>query len=402
MTMPLEGVRVIETGGWMAAPLTARHLADMGADVIKIEHPVTGDPARSITLMRDRYTGGFQDMVEVCNRNKRSIGIDLYHPRGKEVVYKLVETSDVFITNMQEKTLVKMGIDYDTLSKINPKIVYGICTGWGRKGPGKDRPGFDLAAFAMSGAMAQMSWAEAPPSFLGVTGMGDEIAGLVTALGIMVALFHRERTGVGQLVHTSLIGSWLEVSGGMLQQALFHGKDVALRTRQNASSPLWNCYQTKDGRYIQLAMNQSDLYWHDLCQALEITEVENNPRFGSHWARIENNLELISIFDKAFAIRTFSEWQERLKGYTIIWAPVFTYTETAKDEQIRANDYIVKIDHPSYGAIETWGMPIQLDKSPGKVRKVCPQLGQHTEEILLEIGYSWDDLSKLKEQKAIT
>lgn len=405
MKMPLEGIRVIETGGWMAGPLAARHLGDMGAEVIKIEHPVAGDPARGLAMAktpRDRYTGGFHEVMEICNRNKRSIGIDLYHQRGREIMHKLVEGSDVFITNLRDKALVKMELDYDALAKINPKIIYGIGTGWGRKGPDKDRPGFDLAAFAMGGAMNQMSWANAPPAPLGVAGLGDEINSLVLALGIMTALFYRERTGVGQIVHASLIGSWLEVGGIMLQRALYRGTDMARDTREAAGSPVWNCYQTKDGRYIQLAMMQSDPYWHDLCQALDTGEVENDPRFNSHWARMENKVELISIFDNAFAKRTFSEWQKRLKGYTIVWAPILTYTEVAKDQQIRENDYIVKIEHPEYGTIETVGIPFQLSKTPGAVRRVCPELGQHTEEILLEFGYTWDDIVKLKGQKAIT
>lgn len=401
MAMPLEGIRVIETGGFMAAPLAARHLGDMGADVIKIEHPVRGEPSRGVTLLRERYTGGFQEVMEVCNRNKRGMGIDLKHKLGKEIVHKLVEKSDVFITNFQDDTLLKMGLDYDTLARINPKLIYGIGTGWGCKGADKDRPGFDLAAYAMTGTMAQMSWANMPPVPLGVVGMGDEVNSLILAWGIALALFHRERTGVGQLVHASLMGSWLEVSGVMLQQALYNGKDVALNKRETATSPLWNCYQTRDGRYIQLAMMQSDPYWHDLCQALEIAEIENKPPFDNHWGRIENNVELIAFFDKAFAKRTLSEWQDRFRRYTVVWAPVLTYAEAAKDPQVKENDYIVKVDHPVYGTIETIGIPVQMSKTPGSIRRVCPTLGQHTEEILLELGYTWGEIEKLKEQKAI-
>lgn len=377
----------------------------MGADVIKVEHPVTGDSSRgfaTLKTMRDPYTGGYQEVMEICNRNKRGIGIDLYHPRGREIVYKLVEGADVFITNTRQKALVKMGLDYDTLAKINPKIIYGIGSGWGLKGPNKDRQCVDLAAFAMCGAMHQMSWAGAPPAPLGVAGLGDEINSLVLALSIMMALFNRERTGIGQVAHASLLGSWLEVSGVMVQRALYRGTDIARDAREAAGSPVWNCYQTKDGRYIQLAMMQSDPYWHDFCHVLEIGEVENDPRFTSHWARMDNKVELISILDNAFAKRTFFDWKERLKDSPILWAPVLTYTEAVKDQQIWENDYIVKFDHPLYGTLDAYGIPVQLSKTPGAIRRVCPQLGQHTEEILLEIGYTWDDIQKLKEQKAIT
>jgi crotonobetainyl-CoA:carnitine CoA-transferase CaiB-like acyl-CoA transferase len=401
MAMALEGIRVIETGGWMVAPLCARHLGDMGAEIIKVEHPVMGDPTRGITLLREKYTGGFQEVVEICNRNKKSIGIDLYNPLGKEIIYKLIETADVFITNFQDKTAKKMGMDYESVSKINPKIVYAIGTGWGRKGAGKDRPGFDLAAYAMTGTMAQMSWEGVPPTPLGVVGMGDEINSLVLALGVMTALVHRERTGEGQLVHTSLLGSWIEVGGAMLQQALYRGVDIPRQKREAATSPLWNNYKTQDGRYIQLAMIQSDPYWHDLCQALDLVEIEKDPKFDHHWGRVENNVELISIFDKAFAKRSFAEWQERFTHYTIIWAPVLTYAEVIKDQQLRDNDYVVKVDHPIYGAIETPGIPVQLSKTPGMIRSLSPEMGQHTEEILQDIGYTWEDIARFKESKAI-
>jgi CoA:oxalate CoA-transferase len=148
-------------------------------------------------------------------------------------------------------------------------------------------------------------------------------------------------------------------------------------------------------------MIQSDPYWHDLCQALDITVIEKDPKFDHHWGRVENNVELISLFDKAFAQRSFADWQERFTHYTIIWAPVLTYAEVIKDQQLRDNDYIVKVDHPIYGSIETPGIPVQLSKTPGKIRNLSPEMGQHTEEILQEIGYSWEDIARFKESKAI-
>ena len=401
MTMPLEGIRVIETGGFMAAPLAARHLADMGADVIKIEHPIRGEPSRGLTLLREKYSGGFQEVVEICNRNKRDMGIDLQTPSGQKVVHQLIEKADVFITNFQDDTLLKMKLDYATLSKLNPRLIYALGTGWGRKGSEKERPAFDLAAFAMTGAMAQMAWANQPPVPLGVVGMGDEVNGLVLALSIMYGLYHRERTGIGQIVHGSLVGSWVEISGCMFQQALYNKQNVPNQKREAATSPLWNCYVTKDGRYAQLAIIQSDAYWHDLCAALEIMDIETKPPYDHHWGRVENNVELIAILDKAFAKRTLAEWIERMKNFRVIWAPVLSFLEASRDQMLRDNDYIVKVDHPDFGTIETVGIPTQLEKSPGAVRSCAPTLGQHTEEILLEMGYTWDDITRMKEEKAI-
>lgn len=403
--LPLEGIRVVETGGWMAAPLVARHLGDFGANVIKVEYPVTrGDPTRGLFLrgmIGERDSTGFNEAMEICNRNKKSIALDLHHEKGIEILHELVEKADVFITNFPQKSLPGLGQDYDTLAKINPRLVYALITAWGRKGSDKDMPGFDNSAFAMSGAMAQMVWDGDMPVSLGVRGMGDAIAAISMAYGIMTALFHRERTGIGQMVETSLLGAWLDVGGLMVQHALRHGEDLPWMSRNSAANPMWNVYQTKDGKYIQLTMMQTDPFWHDLCQALDISEIENDLRFSSHWERVDNNKAIISIFDRAFARRTFADWLERLKAYKIIWAPVYTYAEAISNQQLSANDYIIEIDHPEYGRINTIGVPAKLSETPGAVREVCPRLGQHTEEILLGIGYTWEDILVLKNKNVI-
>ena len=400
MRLPLEGIKVIETGGWMLAPLAARHLADMGADVIKIENPSGGDPSRGLESIRLQPLTALNYVIELDNRNKRSMTLDLRQDKGREILYRLVEKSDVFITNFQEDVLLKLKVDYDTLSGINPRLVYAIGTGWGLRGPEKHRPSFDISAFASSGLMATLGEENTPP-VPSLPGMGDHITAVVMAYGIMVALFHRERTGTGQMVHASLLGSWIEVGGINLQQALTTGKDVPRRSRKNAVNPLWNHYETRDKKWIQLAMLQSDPYWPDFCQAMGLPALEHDSRFHSHGLRVDNHSALISILDDAFSSKDLSHWREQFGKYNIIWGTVNSFGEVAASPQVRANEYIVKYKHPSFDEIEVVGIPVELSKTPGQMRASAPELGQHTEEILLENGYTWDEIEKLKDLKVI-
>lgn len=400
MSLLLEGIRVVETGGWMLGPLAARHLADMGAEVIKIENPAGGDPSRGLESIRLQPITALNYVIELDNRNKRSMTLDLRQEQGKEILYKLVERSDVFITNFQEDVLIKLKIDYDTLQRVNPKLVYAIGTGWGLRGPEKDRPSFDISAFASSGLMATLGEPDNPP-VPSLPGMGDHITAVILAYGIMLALFHRERTGVGQMVHASLLGSWIETGGINLQQALTTGEDVPRRSRKSAVNPLWNHYQTKDKKWIQLAMLQPDPYWDNFCEAMGLAELKHDPRFSSHRVRINHSSALISILDQTFSAKDLSEWREQFSRYNIIWGMVNSFADVTASPQVRANGYIVKFNHPSFGEIEVVGIPVELNKTPGKIRTAAPELGQHTEEILLESGYTWADIAKLKQQKVV-
>lgn len=400
MSLPLEGIKVVETGGWMLAPLAARHLADMGADVIKIENPAGGDPSRGLESIRLQPITALNYVIELDNRNKRSMTIDLRQEKGREILYGLVQKSDVFVTNFQEDVLAKLKVDYDTLNGINPRLIYAIGTGWGLRGPEKHRPSFDISAFASSGLMATLGELNTPP-VPSLPGMGDHITAVVMAYGIMVALFHRERTGTGQMVHASLLGSWIEAGGINLQQALTTEEDVPRRSRKSAVNPLWNHYETKDKNWIQLAMLQSDPYWHDFCEATGLAALEHDSRFSSHSLRVDHSSALISILDQTFSSKDLSEWREQFGKHNIIWGTINSFGEVATSPQVRANKYIAKYKHPSFGDIEAVGIPVELSKTPGQIRTAAPELGQHTEEILLENGYTWDDIERLKEQKVI-
>jgi crotonobetainyl-CoA:carnitine CoA-transferase CaiB-like acyl-CoA transferase len=399
---PLKGTKVLELGAFIIAPHTAVHLANMGAEVIKIEHPVRGEPTRGLRPLSILPQTKLNPTWEKDNTNKKSIGLDLTKEAGKEILYRLVKNIDVFVTNLQSEVLRRLGVDYETLAQINPQLVYALATGWGLRGPDKDQPAFDLAVWARSGLMGSLGEPDSPPVPC-LPGLGDQMASLALAYGTMLALFHREKTGEGQMVHVSLLGTLVDIGSVNLQACLFaDGQDLPRVSRKDAINPLWNTYKTKDNRWIQLAMLQTDPSWHDFCQVLGIQEMENDPRFISHHQRCEvNGRFLIPILDEIFAAKSLAEWAERFKGQKIIWGCVNTYGQVAVDTQLLENDYIVKIDHPSVGQVDLVGPPVQLSKTPGSIETLAPELGEHTEEILLQIGYTWEDIGKLKEDQVI-
>lgn len=374
----------------------------MGAEVIKIEHPVRGEPTRGLKPLSILPQTKLNPTWEEDNTNKKSIGLDLTQESGKEVLYKLIRKVDIFVTNLQAEVLRRLGADYKTLARINPRLIYSYGTGWGLRGPDKDQPAFDFAVWARSGLMGSMGEPDSPPPTC-LPGFGDHIASLALAYGTMIALFHREKTGEGQMVHVSLLGTLVDIGSVSLQACLFSGgQDLPRVSRKEAVNPLWNYYETKEKRWIQLAMLQTDPSWHDFCEALGIRDLENDPRFNSHHQRCEvNGRILIPILDEIFASKSLAEWIELFRGRNIIWGMVNTYGQVAVDPQLWENDYIIKGDHPSAGQIDLVGLPVQLSKTPGVIKTFAPELGQHTEEILLDMGFTWGDISKLKENKAI-
>lgn len=400
MAMPLEGIRVLDLSAFVYGPHTAAHLADMGAEVIKVEHPAGGDGARGLSAIRLLPVSELNYMFEQDNRNKKAITSDLSQEQGKEIIYKLLPTCDVFLTNFQAGVLKKLGMDYETLSEINPKLVYAYGSGWGLKGPEKDSPAFDYVAFARSGLMQGFSEPDTPPVSC-LPGFGDHIAAMTLAYGIMLALFHRERTGEGQMVHASLLGSLVEATSLSVAACLATGQDLPKTSRKEAANPLWNYYECQDKKWLQFAMLQTDRHWPDLCRALGLESLEKDPRFDSHQKRCDNNKALISILDETLRTKPREEWVKLFRGRNIIWGYVQNFLEVTKDPQLLENDYIVPFQHPAAGSTKVVGIPVQLSKTPGQVRSAAPELSQHTEEILLELGYTWEDIAKLKDQKVI-
>lgn len=402
MGMALEGVRVVDMTIGQLGPVASMMLADMGADVIKLEEPLSGDPGRYLhSIMGVDVPLSFY--FENNNRNKRSITVNLKKERGREIVYRLAETSDVFVTNYRRSVAERLRVDYQTLSQYNPRIIYAIGSGFGRRGPDHDKPALDLAAQARGGIMSIIGEPDQPPAPVGV-GMADQVGAGLLAYGIVLALFARERTGLGQEVDVSLLAGQAWLGALVLQDYLFYGKEhgaMGKVSRASARNPLWNVYRTKDNKWLCLAMLVSEPYWPDFCKVMGIEELEKDPRFESHAAREENAAELISVLDQRFATETRDEWVKRLGQRELIWEPIKDYAEVAADPQMTENEYIVDFDHPLHGPVKEVGIPVELSKTSGKIRKPAPELGQHTEEVLLEIGYTWEEIAKLREEKAI-
>jgi crotonobetainyl-CoA:carnitine CoA-transferase CaiB-like acyl-CoA transferase len=403
MGLALEGIKVVETAVVYAGPMAVRLLADWGADVIKIEHPVRGDLARYESAKRGgkAIVSDINYRLENYNRNKRAITLDLSKKSSQEVIYKLLEKADVFVSNFRPRELKKFKLEYDTLSQLNPRLIYASVTGQGRKGHDRDLPAYEFTSyFPRSGVLHLLQLPGTPP-VQPPLGLGDNVTGLALACGIMAALFVREKTGVGQEVDVSLFQTGVHTLSLPVAGSLVTGQDLRQVDRKDIANTLVNPYQTKDGRWLFLGISQQDLYWSKFCRAIEREDLEHDPRFASFEPRIENHITLFQILEETFLGRTLEEWKVRLNEAELPWAPVQNFPEVTADPQARANDFFVSYNHPVYGHIEGVANPIKLSKSPATVRMPAPEIGQHTEEVLLEYGYTWEDIGRLKEQGII-
>jgi len=398
--LPLKGVRVVEIGRWVALPAAGALLGEWGAEVIKIEDIWGGDPTRAAfsSILPGRQ---MLYMWDLDNRNKKSVAINLKQKEGKQIAYKLVERSDVFLCNLVTRALQNLRMDYQTLSKVNPRIVYVHLSGYGTSGPDAGKPSFDYGAFwARSGIMATLGEPGTPPPPQR-PGLGDHATSMFIAAGALLGLLSRQETGKGLEINLSLLSAGMWSASRDIQASLTSGEDIPRLSRKMTPNPLFNSYEIKDKKWIHLLMPQTDRFWSALCRAMGIIELEHDPRFDSHANRVENNVSLISIFDDIMATKTLKEWATIFDSEGIWWTPVQTVAETIADPQVKANDYIVSLDHPAKGQIKLVGSPIQFARMQPKPRSPGPELGQHTEEILLELGYDWPKITRLKKQGVI-
>jgi len=424
MALALEGIRVVDVSQVAAAPMAARHLADFGADVIHIEHPLRGDSFRVYQAGRGGTTGVPSEVDyhwENANRNKRSLTLDLSQEGGREVIYKLLAQADVFLSNLRPFELEKFKLEYNTLKQLNPRLVHGTITAYGQKGPERDEPGYAATAYWTSGGIPHALSRPGIPCAGFRTAIGDNVAALALYSGIMTALYNREKTGVGQAVDIALFQTGIyvlsfDIAGAlvtkmdfeeweeqpppeMVGEALVANAQIMAFYRTKAPNPLANGYMTKDGRGILFVALQPDRYWSKFCRAIEREDLEDDPRFNSFLGRMENREILYPILDEVFMSRTYDEWKPRLAG--IPFATRQNLTEVINDPQARINNYFVPIDHPAYGRMEVVNTPINLSETPATIRTPAPEFGQHTEEVLLELGYSWEEIAQLKEQGII-
>jgi len=392
MTKPLNGIRVVEVAAWMFVPTAGAILADLGADVIKVEPP-SGDPQRGLKNRLQRPDAA-NPFLEIPNHGKRSIILNLAAPEGRDVLIGLVRMADVFLTSYLEPVRRKLGLDVDDLRAVNPQIVYVRGSGWGPAGPMAERGGFDLAAAWATSSMARrMSRPPEEPMFQ-PSAFYDLLGANTLAGAIGTALFRRERTGEAVDVDVSLlnVGMW------SLSPDLMAAPTTGLmepRDRSKVSTPIVNSYRTADDRWLYLVCLQGDRYWAELCELIGRPDLAQDQRFRSAALRADHAEECIRELDQTFSRRTLSEWREALDRFTGVWAPALEPLELHDHPQVEANGYLAT------GATSE-GIPYRIPAPPMQFGEPvhpagpAPEAGQHTEEILLEMGRSWDDITELR------
>jgi len=343
-------------------------------------------------------------LFETANRNKKSLTLDLKKEKGRQLLYELVSKADVFCTNFTQSAIQKLEIDFETLKKYNPKLVYGMATGYGLKGPESSRRAFDSVAQARSGIMYALGGEpDTPPAQIGGP-VFDQMTGTLLVYAVLAALVARDRTGKGQQVEVSLLGSGIHLQAYNLNTALLRGRQIPRPSRRSLKNPMANHFECADGEWLLLSEPQADRFWPAFCDALEIRHLEKDEKYRDAAARRENFRELLDIIEGVFKTRTREEWMKLLdeKGEGIAYSPVLKPTDLAGDPQALENGYIAKIDHPSLGSIKMVGNPVSFSETPVKVDGYAPCFGQNTEEVLLEVcGYDWDKIQELKDAEVI-
>jgi crotonobetainyl-CoA:carnitine CoA-transferase CaiB-like acyl-CoA transferase len=390
-----DGVRVIELAEWVFVPASGAVLSDFGADVIKIEHPARGDRYRGLHTAALGEQGEMVSYpVQHANRGKRSIGLDIKTPAGRELVLKLVDGADVFLTSMRPGALERAGLDPDTVRARNPRIIYARGSGFGQRGPAAERPGYDGTAFWARGGLGQtLSTDDQPHPVRQRPAMGDNPAAMNLAFGMAAALFHRERTGEGCIVDVSLMStaSW------MLALDVLSAFNPGYTPTNGGRVPIWNPlvepYRTKDNRWIAFVLLEPDRYWPELCRHLGRPDLVDDPRFCDAAVRKDNAHECVRVLGEVFATRTYAEWIEILKTFDAPWEPMQTAAELQTDEQILANGYLQPVQDAGFRLLTP---PAQFDETPPVLTR-APEHGEHTEAVLLEIGVGWDEIAQLKD-----
>ncbi|MDP2916777.1 MAG: CoA transferase [Dehalococcoidia bacterium] len=401
---PLKGIRVLDVGMYYQGPAAGYMLGDLGADVIKIEPPVTGDRQRGVSSMYGALMttpDGRSVAFEAGNRSKRSMTLDLQNAAGKDVLHKLVSKSDVFITNFSNRVIKELNLEYETLSRYNPKLIYGATSAFGGKGPLADRVGYDPVGQAFSGAMWMFGDRDDPEPSMVVGSIFDQLAATLLVYGVLAALVARNSQGVGQKVETSLVGGGIHLQAYDINTFFFRGRGMQRFSRKRCRNPLTNYYKCADGKWIMLSEPRGGVHWQAFCKAIGIPGLENNEQFNTFDARRKNYAEFIALLDQTFATKTRDEWINIFSNYDFGYSPVYDRSDLTNEPQLLANEYVVEMQHPAWGKVKTVGFPVQFSRTPAAIRSAAPEFGQHTEEILSEVlGYSWDEIGSLREKGA--
>ncbi len=395
MAGPLEGCRVIELAHIMAGPVCGLMLADMGADVVKVEKATGDDTRRSVPPDIQGESAAFMMM----NRNKRGIVLDLKHPQGKSALLRLIKDADVLIENYRRGTLERLGLGYETLSSHNPGLIYCEISGFGRTGPYAERGGFDLIAQGMSGLMSITGEGEGRPPVKVGAPVSDITAGILGAMGVAAAYARRLQTGEGQRVDTSLFEAAIVQT--YWQSAITFATGVSpgpMGSAHPLNAP-YQAFRTADGWINIGAANQAN--WERLVKLIGVPELRVDPRFSTNDRRMANRPVLEDTLNRVFSVQTTAYWLDVLQAGGFPAGPVLSIAEMQQDPQALARDMVVETMHPLAGRVSTLGLPVKFHGTPGGVRRPAPLLGQHTREVLAELGYAATEIEALIESGAV-
>lgn len=393
----LKGLKVVEMATWLFGPMSACVLGELGADVIKIE-PHEGDPMRGlIHRVRDNVDWVF----EIANRNKRSIALNVRTPEGNEVLHRLLADADVFLVNLRRGALERLGIDYASLKASHPRLIYAHATGYGTEGPDINRPAFDeLAYWARGGFMETLGTADSEPVRL-VGAMGDLPSAMNISAAIFAALYQRELTGEGQFVTCSLYGGGIWANGFAIQGALSTGENFPRGDRYSAFNPLYNSYRSADGKWMQLAMIQEERFWGPFAEAIDQPILTEDDRFAEIANRRKHIRQAVEVIEQRISEQPRDHWAEIFDANDFPWAPAADTVEIANDPQAAANGYVRTMQHKSAGDFKILGVPFQLEQAPTDNYTSAPELGEHTELVLEELGYDWEAIAEMKQSGVI-
>ena len=384
--MLLQGLKVIEFASYIAAPGAAGILADWGAEVIKVERP-EGDPMRNVFGDAKSALSG-NPTFGLDNRGKRAVVLDTSKPDGREALTRLAAEADIFLTNVRPASLKRAGLDDETLRAANPRLIYAVVTGYGLEGPDAAKPGFDVTAFWSRAGVAHMHAPKGTDPFILRTGVGDHTTSLATVSAILAAVYEREKTGVGRLVQTSLLATGVYTVGSDMAVQLAFGKLASNRPRSAPFDPTANLYKSRDGHWFVLNPRGGGKDWQLLATACGRPDLLEDERFPTGRLRKDNSVALVAELDDAFGGLDFEDIARRLDEVDLVWAPVQTPAQVAADPQVAAAGALIDVEDGQGGTYRSPAAPARFPGADATVRPAAPGLGQHTREVLAEIGYA--------------
>jgi len=404
MVYPLEGIKVLDFSIAVASPFGGTMLADMGAEVIKVER-VQGEaqrlglPAGMDDVLDTSVVEKMPDTASwmAFNRGKKDLAIDIRTDKGKEIVLKLAAETDVVLQSFRPGVAERLGIGYEDISKINPKVIYCSFSGYGESGPTAHRAGGDMWSQAMSGIVSLMGYPGGAPQMLPFPAC-DHVGGMLVAYAVMTALFARERTGEGQALTVNNLDAAMYLQFSGFAEYLTNGR-MPYKSGRSYGAPPFGPFRAKDGDVLTIF--GTGPMWPDFCKLVGVEHLADDPKFNTDEARRENREEIGQLLDEAFSKKTRAEWQQLFREARMRCDPCLTYEELCAHPQLEANEMIYTTNHPTRGEVKMLGLPVKLKKTPGKPQGPSPQLGQHTAEILLGLGYSNESIAELEAEKVI-